>query len=75
MPHDPTRQARREPADVPMHNAAVRARYGSASLEGTVSISTAGLLAIGGLVSGILLSTAVLVLAATRRAPPRRLLR
>jgi len=36
-----------------------------------VSVSTAGLLAIGGLVSGILLSTAVLVLAATR-TPARR---
>ena len=53
------------------HSAAVRARIGGASLDATVSVSTAGLLAIGGLVSGILLSTAVLVLAATR-TPARR---
>ena len=54
-----------------MHSAAVHARIGVASLDAAVSVSTAGLLAIGGLVSGILLSTAVLVRAATR-TPARR---
>jgi hypothetical protein len=52
-----------------VHTAALRIRAGSASVDGDVAISTRGLLAVGGMVSGILLSVAVLVLAATRKLP------
>lgn len=56
----------------PAHTANLRIRIGDASIDGAVSISTRGLLAVGGLVSGILLSTAVIVLVATRKVPKRR---
>lgn len=56
----------------PTHTAALRARIGDASLDASLTISTRGLLAVGALVSGILLSTSVIVLAATRRLPQRR---
>lgn len=54
------------------HTANLRIRVGNASVDGAVSISTRGLLAVGGLVSGILLSTAVIVLVATRKVPRHR---
>lgn len=54
------------------NTARMRIRIGDASIDGAVSISTRGLLAVGGLVSGILLSTAVIVLVATRRVPKHR---
>ena len=52
-----------------LHSASVRIRAGSASLEADASISSRGLLAVGGMVSAILLSVAVLVLASTRKLP------
>ncbi|HJO66196.1 MAG TPA: hypothetical protein QF469_12735 [Sphingomonas sanguinis] len=42
------------------------------ALRAKVQVTPVGLLAIGGLVSSILLSTAVLVGVATRHAPDRR---
>lgn len=54
------------------HTATLRIRLGDASIDGAVSISTRGLLAVGGLVSGILLSTAVIVAVATRKVPMHR---
>jgi hypothetical protein len=51
------------------HTASLRIRAGSASIDGDLAISTRGLLAVGGMVSGILLSVAVLVLASTRKLP------
>lgn len=57
--------------DAPKTNsAAVPARAGKARLVARVRISNGGLLAIGGLVSSILLSTAALVWVST--AVPRR---
>lgn len=73
MPNDPDR-TRSAPGAGRMHTAAIRARAGAFELDARVAISTRGLLAIGALVSGILLSTAAIVTAATRdRAGPRRL--
>lgn len=54
------------------HTARLRIRVGDASAEAAVSISTRGLLAVGGLVSGVLLSTAVIVAVATRKVPAHR---
>lgn len=51
---------------VPQH-AELHARWGKARLRMTIDVTPAGLLAIGGLVSSILLSTAVVVRVATRR--------
>jgi hypothetical protein len=51
------------------NEASIRMTAGRIQIEGQVSVSTRGLLAIGGLVSSILLSTAVIVLAATRKLP------
>jgi len=66
-------QRRTDPSDTsPAHTASLRIRIGNASVDGAVSISTRGLLAVGGLVSGILLSTAVIVLVATRKVPRHR---
>lgn len=45
----------------PRNQATVRARAGKARFKAKVEATPAGLLAIGGLVSGILLSTAALV--------------
>jgi hypothetical protein len=42
---------------------------GRVHIESQVSVSTPGLLAIGGLVSTVLLSAAVIVLASTRKLP------
>ena len=42
---------------------------GRLHIESQVSVSTLGFLAIGGLVSSILLSAAVIVLASTRKLP------
>jgi hypothetical protein len=51
-----------------LHNtASVELEAGPVSLGAKVSISTKGLLAIGGMVTGILLSSAVIVLVATRK--------
>ena len=58
------------PAPTPDQNARLDLRAGPVSLKLEVRVTPAGLLAIGGLVSGILLSTAVLVWSAT--AVPRR---
>ncbi|MFC4727253.1 hypothetical protein [Coralloluteibacterium thermophilus] len=51
------------------HRASVRLRIGPVRLRSEAAISTRGLLATGALVSGILLSTAVLVMVATRKLP------
>lgn len=51
------------------NEASLRMTVGRVHIEGQVSISTPGLLAIGGLVSSILLSAAVIVLASTRKLP------
>jgi hypothetical protein len=54
----------------PVRNeASLRVAAGGVQIEGQVSISTPGLLAIGGLVSSILLSAAVIVLASSRKLP------
>ncbi|WP_185964989.1 hypothetical protein [Glacieibacterium frigidum] len=50
----------------PQH-AELHARWGKARVRMTVDVTPAGLLAIGGLVSSILLSTAVIVRVATQR--------
>lgn len=55
-------------AEVP-HQATLRARIGRASLHAKVRISTRGLLAVTGLVAGTLLSTAAIVMVATRKLP------
>jgi hypothetical protein len=47
-----------------------RVTTGRVTVESHVSISTRGLLAIGGMVSGIVLSAAVIVLASTRKLAP-----
>lgn len=51
------------------NEASLRMTVGRLHIESQVSVSTPGLLAIGGLVSSILLSTAVIVLASTRKLP------
>ena len=52
------------------HNeASLRMTVGRVHIESQVSVSTPGLLAIGGLVSTVLLSAAVIVLASTRKLP------
>lgn len=54
------------------HIATVRAAFGrKVTLRTKLEITSGGLLAIGGLVSSILLSTAVLVGVATRHLPKR----
>ena len=58
------------PAPTADQHARLDLQAGPVSLKMEVRVSPAGLLAIGGLVSGILLSTAVLVWSAT--AVPRR---
>lgn len=50
----------------PQH-AELHARWGKARLRLAIDVTPAGLLAIGGLVSSILLSTAAIVHVATRR--------
>ncbi|PBJ84007.1 hypothetical protein CMZ84_05985 [Lysobacteraceae bacterium NML93-0399] len=72
MPYDLTPAPGQVTDSAPMHTAAVRARIGDASLDASLTISTRGLLAVGALVSGILLATSVIVLTATRRLPQRR---
>ena len=59
-----------EHVERPRQRAAIDIRIGRASFRGAVELSSGGLLAIGGLVASILLSTAVLVGVATR--PKRR---
>jgi len=60
--------------DAPKPNtAAVSLRAGRARFVARVSVTPAGLFAIGGLVSGILLSTSVLVWSATNVARRRPL--
>ena len=60
--------------DRPTSNtAAVSLRMGESRMVAKVSVTPAGLLAIGGLVSGILLSTSVLVWSATNVARRRPL--
>ncbi|WP_162247008.1 hypothetical protein [Aureimonas sp. Leaf427] len=54
------------------NEASLRVNVGHLHIEGQVSVSTPGLLAIGGLVSSILLSVAVIVLASTRKLPDGR---
>ena len=51
------------------NEASIRMTVGRIQIEGQVSVSTPGILAIGGLVSSILLSTAVIVLASTPKLP------
>lgn len=51
------------------HTGSLRVRLGPASIDSDITISTRGLLAVGGLVSSILLSVAVVVLASTRKLP------
>lgn len=51
------------------HEASLRLRLGPVKLRSRVSITSGGLMAVAGLVSGILLSTAVVVLVATRKLP------
>lgn len=51
------------------HTAALRLRPGRARLRAEASISTSGLLALGGLLAATLLSTAVIVAVATRKLP------
>ena len=68
MTPDTTRAAKDRRA-IPTHTASFRAAIGTASIEGDVAVSTRGLLAIAGLVSGILLSSAVIVAVATRTVP------
>jgi hypothetical protein len=51
------------------NRASLRLAFGRGSLETDVSVTTPGLLAIGGMVSSILLSAAVIVLASTRKLP------
>jgi hypothetical protein len=51
------------------NEASLRVTAGRVQIESNVSVSTPGLLAIGGLVSSILLSAAVIVLASTRKLP------
>jgi len=58
------------PALTPEQHARLDLQAGPVSLKLEVRVTPAGLLAIGGLVSGILLSTAVLVWSAT--SVPRR---
>jgi len=54
----------------PMGNEAwLRMGMGRVYIESQVSVSTRGLLAIGGLVSSILLSAAIIVMASTRKLP------
>lgn len=55
-----------------MNSATLRARLGRKALvRAKIQVTPVGLLAIGGLVSSILLSTAVLVGVATRHLPRR----
>lgn len=58
------------PAPAPDQHARLDLQAGPVSLKMEVRVTPTGLLAIGGLVSGILLSTAVLVWSAT--SVPRR---
>lgn len=51
------------------HHGSLRTRLGSASLEAELTISTRGLLAVGGMVSSMLLSVAVVVWVSTRKLP------
>lgn len=53
---------------IPSNSAAVRLRVGKAKFAARVTATPAGLVAVGGLVSSILVSTAVLVWTAKR--PP-----
>jgi hypothetical protein len=53
----------------PLNEASLRIAVGRASLESHVAISTAGLAAVGGMVSGILLSAAAIVWVSTRKLP------
>lgn len=68
MTPDTTRAAA-DRRTIPTHTASFRAAIGTASIEGDVAVSARGLLAIAGLVSGILLSSAVIVAVATRTVP------
>lgn len=54
---------------VPLQRAGLDIRIGSGSLRLATEMTSGGLLAIGGLVAAILLSTAVLVGVATRPQP------
>ncbi|MBS7456863.1 hypothetical protein [Coralloluteibacterium stylophorae] len=66
----PTTSTPSAPASpVQPHVLSLRAQAGRASLHADLSISTSGLWAVAGLVSGILLSTAVIVAVATRKLP------
>lgn len=51
------------------HEASLRLRLGPVKLRSRVSITSGGLLAVAGLVSSILLSTAAVVMVATRKLP------
>ncbi|MFC7705077.1 hypothetical protein ACFQXB_12800 [Plastorhodobacter daqingensis] len=51
------------------NTARLRMAFGRVSIESDVAISAGGLLAIGGMVSGILLSVTALVWVATRKLP------
>jgi len=72
MPYDLTPAPGQVTDPTRTHTAAVHARIGDASLDASLTISTRGLLAVGALVSGILLSTSVIVFTATRHLPRRR---
>src|SRR5690606_22843690 len=60
---------RKDIARTQVHTAALRARLGPASLRARVAISTAGLVAVTGLVVGTVLSAAAVVAGATRKLP------
>ncbi|MFD1913790.1 hypothetical protein [Halodurantibacterium flavum] len=55
--------------DHKFNTAALRMTFGRSTIESEVSISSGGLLAIGGLVSSILLSVTALVWVSTRKLP------
>ncbi|NYZ62929.1 hypothetical protein [Luteimonas deserti] len=61
------------------HTASLRLSAGSASLQAEVAISTRGLMALGAMIAGTLLSAAVIVVASTRKLPqgamPRSMVR
>jgi hypothetical protein len=68
-PNSIDRQRDASTRSVGVNQASLRLAFGRGSLETQVAVTTPGLVAIGGLVSSILLSAAVIVLASTRKLP------
>ncbi|HVI30169.1 hypothetical protein [Hansschlegelia sp.] len=54
-----------------IHRASWKLRCGPVSTEAEIEISSRGLIAVGALVSGILLSVAPIIWVSTRKAPRR----